>query len=170
MNSIFSVEGQLLVKHSWSLAVCLHSLSKVTLVNLGEKGNACHTLYFSLPFHLRADIPEKKKKKIWVLHCIWFKLFRTAAVSCALCLILRFNILNPLAFKFIMFYIYQMMQMSMYFPLSDSKLILKLYQSQVNLSYSFESQRTQRREYSKQEEEVWEVHQCMEGSSNDKNI
>lgn len=64
-----------------------------------------------------------KKKKICVLHCIWFKLFRTAAVSCALCLILRFNILNPLAYKFIMFYIYQIMQMSMYFPLSCSKLI-----------------------------------------------
>lgn len=157
MNSIFSVKGQLLVKHSWSLAVCLYRLSKVTVVNLGEKGNACHTLYFSLPFLLRADIPGKKKK-IWVLHCIWFKLFRTVAVSCALCLILRVNVLNPLAYKFIMFYIYQMMQMSMHFPLLGSKLIPKLYQSQVNLSYSFESQSTQRREYSKQEGEVWEVH------------
>lgn len=122
MNFTFSVEGQLLVKHSWSLAVCSYTLSKVRVVSLGKKGNACHTLYFSLPFLLRADIPGKKKK-ICVLHCIWFKLFRTAAVSCALCLILRFNILNPLAYKFIMFYIYQIMQMSMYFPLSCSKLI-----------------------------------------------
>lgn len=153
MNFTFSVEGQLLVKHSWSLAVCSYTLSKVRVVSLGKKGNACHTLYFSLPFLLRADIPGKKKK-ICVLHCIWFKLFRTAAVSCALCLILRFNILNPLAYKFIMFYIYQIMQMSMYFPLSCSKLIPKLYKSQVNLSYFFKSLCTQKREYSKQEEEV----------------
>lgn len=108
---------------------------------------------FSLSFPLRADISEKKKK-ICVLHCIWFKLFRTAAVSCALCLIRRFNILTPLAYKFIMFYIYQIMQISMYFPLSCTKLIPKLYKSQVNLSYSFESLSTQKREYSKQEEEV----------------
>lgn len=108
----FNEEGQLVVwQSSWSLATCSHALSQGC--NYGEfrwKGNSCCVLYSSSPFWGESNILEKA-------HVVSLRLkpFRTTGVNSVFCLILRFSILNPLAYEYVMLStVYQMIKIFMY--------------------------------------------------------